>query len=402
MNGVNLLARCQDDQVVRGQLAAHYPQARIREVPVDEDPIFVHRGEQAWGMTLRADGPEYVPLRTFPRRRPAGPGLRPPHRPDGRPLGAGGGGTGAVPPAAALPGPRLVPVPPGPRPQAGRTGEPRALLHLPDQAPATGRRHHGRPGGGGAGRPQGLPVGAGRRIPQGVASGRRFRPRSHRGGLGLVALEAGPQPGLRPIAGAGEGLPHRLRRRAPGHRRAAGLDPAPAGRRTAGRGGRRLPPLRPPRRDAVQGEQDHAGGPPGQPAPRRSGAVRQAQRPGHPRGGRPVAPAGRGRRDAPGGAVRRQGAAALGQGSAGRRAGGRHHGGQAPAHPLPRGPAAPPPPLRGPHPHGQVHPDAPHRRPQDAGESRGAGRRRHCRRRSPRRPGGRACSGRCPSPWWTR
>ena len=65
MDGVTLLARCQDDQVVRGQLAAHYPQARIREVPVDEDPIFVHRGEQAWGMTLRAGGPEYLPLRTF-------------------------------------------------------------------------------------------------------------------------------------------------------------------------------------------------------------------------------------------------------------------------------------------------------------------------------------------------
>ncbi len=65
MDGVNLMARCLDDQVVRGQLAAHYPQARIRQVPVDEDPIFVHQGEQAWGMTLRADGPEYVPLRTF-------------------------------------------------------------------------------------------------------------------------------------------------------------------------------------------------------------------------------------------------------------------------------------------------------------------------------------------------
>ena len=65
MDGVSLLARCQDGQVVRGQLAAHYPQARIRQVPVDEDPIFVHGGEQAWGMTLRADGPEYVPLRTF-------------------------------------------------------------------------------------------------------------------------------------------------------------------------------------------------------------------------------------------------------------------------------------------------------------------------------------------------
>ena len=64
-DGVSLLARCLDREVVRGQLAAHYPQARIQEVPVDDDPIFVHRGEQAWGMTLRAGGPEYVPLRTF-------------------------------------------------------------------------------------------------------------------------------------------------------------------------------------------------------------------------------------------------------------------------------------------------------------------------------------------------
>ena len=64
-DGVTLLARCHDDQVVRQQLAAHYPQARIRQVPVDDDPIFVHGGEQAWGLTLRSGGPEYVPLRTF-------------------------------------------------------------------------------------------------------------------------------------------------------------------------------------------------------------------------------------------------------------------------------------------------------------------------------------------------
>ena len=64
-DGVSLLARCLDREVVRGQLAAHYPQARIQEVPVDEDPILVHPGEQAWSMTLRASGPEYVPLRTF-------------------------------------------------------------------------------------------------------------------------------------------------------------------------------------------------------------------------------------------------------------------------------------------------------------------------------------------------
>ena len=65
MDGVSLLARCQDDRVVRGQIAAHYPQARIHEVPPDNDPLRLQDGEQAWGMTLRADGPEYVPLRTF-------------------------------------------------------------------------------------------------------------------------------------------------------------------------------------------------------------------------------------------------------------------------------------------------------------------------------------------------
>ena len=64
-DGVTLLARCIDREVVRGQLAAHYPQARIQEVSVDDDPIFVHLGEQAWGLTLRSCGPEYLPLRTF-------------------------------------------------------------------------------------------------------------------------------------------------------------------------------------------------------------------------------------------------------------------------------------------------------------------------------------------------
>ena len=44
MDGATLMARCLDDQVVRGQLSAHYPQARIRQVPVDEDPIFIHVG----------------------------------------------------------------------------------------------------------------------------------------------------------------------------------------------------------------------------------------------------------------------------------------------------------------------------------------------------------------------
>ncbi|MYB48560.1 MAG: type IV secretion system DNA-binding domain-containing protein [Dehalococcoidia bacterium] len=65
MDGVTLMARCLDDQVVRGQVSAHYPQARIEEVHPGEDPLRLRDGEQAWSITLRADAPEYVPLRTF-------------------------------------------------------------------------------------------------------------------------------------------------------------------------------------------------------------------------------------------------------------------------------------------------------------------------------------------------
>ncbi len=65
MDGVTLMARCLDDEVVRGQLSAHYPQARIQRVDPGDDPLRLGEGEQAWSMTLRADGPEYVPLRTF-------------------------------------------------------------------------------------------------------------------------------------------------------------------------------------------------------------------------------------------------------------------------------------------------------------------------------------------------
>ena len=64
-DGVTLMARCRDDEVVRGQISAHYPQARIHEVPEDEDPLRLGEGEQAWSMTLRSSGPEYAPLRVF-------------------------------------------------------------------------------------------------------------------------------------------------------------------------------------------------------------------------------------------------------------------------------------------------------------------------------------------------
>ena len=65
MDGVTLMARCLDDRVVRGQLSAHYPQARIQTVDPEDDPLRLGEKEQAWSMTLRADAPEYVPLRTF-------------------------------------------------------------------------------------------------------------------------------------------------------------------------------------------------------------------------------------------------------------------------------------------------------------------------------------------------
>ncbi len=65
VDGVTLMVRCWDDQVVRSQVAAHYPQARIREVSPADDPLTVGEDEQAGSLTLRVDGPEYVPLRTF-------------------------------------------------------------------------------------------------------------------------------------------------------------------------------------------------------------------------------------------------------------------------------------------------------------------------------------------------
>ncbi|MYC06795.1 MAG: type IV secretion system DNA-binding domain-containing protein [Chloroflexi bacterium] len=65
IDGVTLMARCLDDQVVRGQVSAHYPQAVIGEVPADDDPLRLREGEAAWSITLRASGPEFVPLRVF-------------------------------------------------------------------------------------------------------------------------------------------------------------------------------------------------------------------------------------------------------------------------------------------------------------------------------------------------
>ena len=64
-DGVTLLARCREQEVVRQQLSAHYPQARIHELEIGEDPLVLAGEEQAWTMRLRPSGPEYVPLRVF-------------------------------------------------------------------------------------------------------------------------------------------------------------------------------------------------------------------------------------------------------------------------------------------------------------------------------------------------
>ena len=62
-DGVSLLARCRDGAFVRQQVGGRYPQARVNEVSPEDDPLRLSEGEQAWSMSLRLKGPEYLPLR---------------------------------------------------------------------------------------------------------------------------------------------------------------------------------------------------------------------------------------------------------------------------------------------------------------------------------------------------
>ena len=64
-DGVTVLARCLDGQVVRQQIATHYPQASVQNLEPEDDPLRLDEGEQAWAMTLRSSGPEFVSLRVF-------------------------------------------------------------------------------------------------------------------------------------------------------------------------------------------------------------------------------------------------------------------------------------------------------------------------------------------------
>ncbi len=75
--GVGLMVRCHRSEAVRSQVAAHYPQARVRELAAAEDPLAVGEREESWSLTLRASGPDYVPLRTFQDRDLLDPGSDP-------------------------------------------------------------------------------------------------------------------------------------------------------------------------------------------------------------------------------------------------------------------------------------------------------------------------------------
>ena len=64
-DGVRFLVRCLDASVVGRQIAIHYPQARVRQLGPDSDPMRRDDNEEALTMQLMSSGPDQVPLRPF-------------------------------------------------------------------------------------------------------------------------------------------------------------------------------------------------------------------------------------------------------------------------------------------------------------------------------------------------
>ena len=64
-DGVSFLVRTRSPVVFRQQLAIHYPQARIRTLRTEEDPLRPGEGEQAFTRVLTLARQEFLPLRTF-------------------------------------------------------------------------------------------------------------------------------------------------------------------------------------------------------------------------------------------------------------------------------------------------------------------------------------------------
>ena len=168
-------------------------------------------------MTLRADAPEYIPLRTFRDDDLLDPGSDPLIALMGALSNLNEGERVVARPDAALPRTRLVAAPHGQGAQTPRLRAEGTRLHLLDQVAADRRRDDGRAGHRRSRRHQGIPVGAGRGDMEGRAPGRRNRPGNGRGRLGVVAVEEGPQPRRGPDSDTRKSLTHRLRRRATGH-----------------------------------------------------------------------------------------------------------------------------------------------------------------------------------------
>ncbi len=76
-DGATLMVRCTAKEVVRGQIAAHYPQAIVEDVERRGDPLRVRADERAASVSLRSGGPEHAPLRTFRDRDLLDPGSDP-------------------------------------------------------------------------------------------------------------------------------------------------------------------------------------------------------------------------------------------------------------------------------------------------------------------------------------
>ena len=65
VDGASFLVRTSSPDVFQQQLAIHYPQARIRPLPPEEDPLRPGEGEQAFTKVLTLARQEFLPLRTF-------------------------------------------------------------------------------------------------------------------------------------------------------------------------------------------------------------------------------------------------------------------------------------------------------------------------------------------------
>ena len=387
-DGVTLMARCLDDQVVRGQIAAHYPQARIQKVDPGEAPLRLDEGEQAWGMTLRADGPEYAPLRVFRDGDLLDPGsdpiiallgslsnLRPQERVVARLMLSSLGPDWsqhhmemAHKPAVEQRRDPSYTYQTGPLRMDGVTmavlgvGAVAALrAYLWVQAGETWKAAL-------------LGIGVSAALAAGgwawhrwkKARNRVYDPQLIREKVSRIAFDGEVQVVAVLPADA-----------EPSAQRSCWdrwRPPIATTTTRRGRGSRlaRSNPSSPTRRRFT----------PPTPGSSAGAACLECvrRRPCGTRRERAMRP--------PGGEVRGEGAHSHPQGRQGRRAGGRDHRRSQEGDPLPRRPAQASPPLRRTHPHGQVHADVPHRPAQAHGEGCGQGRRCHRRGGPPRRPGG--------------